>query len=110
MVVKYVRVFTHVTELLIDFAGMYVDLHVRQADPLVQVFTVINFTDHFLGVAGSHHIQHVRRHMDFGFGLFPVLPVQTLLKRMESKQSEMDHSFDLVNHRNFFVSKYPVSS
>lgn len=47
--------FTHITQLLIDFAGMYVNLHVRQADPLVQVFTIVHFTDHFLGVAGSHY-------------------------------------------------------
>lgn len=88
--VKRVKRFTHITQLLIDFAGMDVDLHVRQADPLVQVFTVINFTDHFLGIAGSHHIQHVWRHVDFGFGLFPVLLVQTLLTKME-KQSQGDN-------------------
>lgn len=50
------RTFTYITQLLIDFAGMCVDLHIRQADPLVKVFTIVYTTDHFLGVTGSHYI------------------------------------------------------
>lgn len=69
---------THVAELLVDFACLDVHLHVRQANPLVQVFTVVEPTDAGLGVAGCHNLQHVWRNVVFGFGFLVVLLVKTL--------------------------------
>lgn len=69
---------THIAELLVDFACLDVHLHVRQANPLMQVFTVVDSTDAGLGVAGCQDLQHVWRNVVFGFGFLIVLLVKTL--------------------------------
>ena len=51
-----INVRTHVTELLVDFACLRVHLHVREADPLVQILAVMDSTDGGLGVAGRQDL------------------------------------------------------
>lgn len=36
---------THIAELLVDFACLNVHLHVRQANPLMQILAVVDPTD-----------------------------------------------------------------
>lgn len=74
------RAGTHVTELLVDLACLDVHLHVREADPLVQVLAVVDHADGVLGVASGHDLQHVWWDVVLGLGLLVVLVVQTLLK------------------------------
>lgn len=69
---------THVTELLVDFASLHVHLHVRQADPLVQILAVVNSADHGLGVASGQDVQHVWWDMVLGLVLLIVILVETL--------------------------------
>lgn len=69
---------THIAELLVDFASLDVHLHVRQTDPLVQIFTVVDATDAGLGAAGRQDLQHVRGDVVLGFCFLIVLLVQTL--------------------------------
>lgn len=69
---------THVAQLFVDLARLHVHLHVRQADPLVQVFTIVNPADHLLSVAGRYYVKHVWRYVDLCLGLLIVAFVQAL--------------------------------
>ena len=69
---------THVTELLVDLAGLYEHLHVRQADPLVQALAVVDLADILLDVATRHDVKHVCWDVVLGLGLLIVLLVQAL--------------------------------
>lgn len=72
------RTVTHITELLVDFAGLDIHLHVRQTNPLMQILAVVDLTDGGLGVASRQNLQHVWRNMVLGLVLFIVFFVQTL--------------------------------
>lgn len=76
---------THIAQLLVDLAGMYVHLHVRQADPLVQVFTVVNPTNGLLSIACGYNVKHVGRYVDFSLGLLVIVFVQALMKKLIQK-------------------------
>lgn len=69
---------THVAELLVDFACLGVLLHVREANPLMQVLAVVDLADAGLGFAGRQDLQHVWWDMVLGLALLVVLPVESL--------------------------------
>lgn len=69
---------THVTKLLVDFARLDIRLHVREANPLMQILAVVDAADSGLGVASRQNLQHVWWNMVLGLGLLITLPVQTL--------------------------------
>lgn len=69
---------THIAELLVDFACLDIHLHVREADPLMQILAVVDPADGGLGVAGRQNLQHVWRDVVLSLGLLVILFVQTL--------------------------------
>lgn len=73
-----VRAAAYITELLVDFACLHIRLHVREANPLVQILAIVDPADGGLGVAGRQNLQHVWWDVVLGFGLLIILPVQTL--------------------------------
>lgn len=73
---------THVAQLLVDLTGVHVHLHVRQADPLVQIFTVVNPTDSLLSIACGYDIKHVGRYVDLCLGLLIFVFVQALMEKV----------------------------
>lgn len=72
------RAVTHIAQLLVDFARLDVHLHVREANPLMQILAVVDPADGGLGVAGRQNLQHVWRDVVLGLGLLVTLFVQTL--------------------------------
>lgn len=69
---------THVAELLVDLARLNVRLHVRQANPLVQILAVVDPADSRLGVASRQNLQHIWWDVSLGLRLLIVLFVQAL--------------------------------
>lgn len=69
---------THVAELLVDFARLNVRLHVREADPLVQILAVVDLADGRLGVVSRQNLQHIWWDVILGLRLLIVLFVQAL--------------------------------
>lgn len=55
----------YVADLICDFPDVAVDLQVRMANPLMEVYAVIELTDFLLRLLGSNHLYHVRHQVDF---------------------------------------------
>lgn len=111
------RVVTHIAELLVDFACLDVHLHVREANPLMQILAVVDPADGGLGVAGRQNLQHVWWDVVLGLGLLVTLFVQTL-QRWATNFSPFIRSHIMNAHevsplgelnllcRSFYSSKY----
>lgn len=75
---------THITQLIVDLAGMDVVLKVREADPFVEILPVVDLTDFGLCFPGSNDFHHIGSNVNLSLVLFIVLSVQTLQRKFET--------------------------